>query len=106
MVCFNLSAVRTLAISSAWFTGLVRKSSAHLDAIQPRHHHIQDNKIGWLVSNLPEGLFTTPGQARIVAMPPENEADQGDVLLVIVHDQDLRCWLHGLPLPRFSLVDI
>jgi len=63
---------------------------AHLDAVELRHHDIEEDQVGPRRARDCEGLLTVTGGDDVVALAREARANDPDVARVVVDDQDAR----------------
>jgi hypothetical protein len=71
------------------------ESSARRDAVQPRHHHVEDHSIGVSGRNAAESLLAVLGEVDFVPVEDQRPAQGVTDSLVVVHDKDA----HRISLP-------
>ena len=85
------------------FVGL--QSSDDFHAVHLRHHHVEEDEIGADVLHLLQRRLSVVGSIHFVAARLESGAEELDVVLVIVYDQDpvllvtLHCFCRGISAP-------
>ena len=61
---------------------------ADLEAVEARHHHVEDDAVGHLGRHRRERLLAVGGEAHAEALVGEHLLDEGQVLWLVVDGQD------------------
>ena len=62
----------------------------NVDAVEPRHHDIEQNQIKFLLSNEIEGRKTAVGLCNQISAPGKSPAEQDAIVFDVIDDQQAK----------------
>ena len=68
---------------------------AHLDAVDARQHHVEDDEVGWLVARFDERVGTVGHDVDRVALVRERAPERRSEASIVVHHQDPSARAHA-----------